>query len=453
MNLTLYLLYIIICLKFLYPFFIRYFNFSQLPWFTIPLLIMGMFTVTYSKVYFSNEKFIFSESKLKSYKYLFIIFLCVIFLSAFLNLNNMLLVMKSLFEYSIIYIILFLAVIEMEMREKDQENVLKFIYAILILQIPVTAFQYLVIGSSDADMNGGTISDTIVGGTGIIAVLMTFLLAFAICQILIKGINFNRIVLAIFTTIPVIAGGGRIAIILFPMTILISVFSVYLLKQNRKISSFIKGLLVSIVVLSLCAVILFQVIPQTKYAKFLDIKTISTVQNIEKYDKGNDWKESRILGYYLLFNSIYKSDLNIFLGMGNEVITSSKAAGVKQMGIDFLVNRPDAMIFLSGTGISGMLLVIIIILISIPTLKSHLKIETSPFMTAVAHSLIPVAFILIVALFYTQAWISHIGMIYWIMLGILFKRLSVIKRGIVLLTIYNFYKETTPILNQNSDSI
>ena len=157
MNLTLYLLYIIICFKFLYPFFIRYFNFSQLPWFTIPVIILGMFTVTYSKVYFASEKFVFSESKLKSYKYLFIIFLCVIFLSAFLNLNNMLLVMKSLFEYSIIYIILFLAVIEMEMREKDQENILKFIYAILILQIPVTAFQYLVIGSSDADMNGGTI--------------------------------------------------------------------------------------------------------------------------------------------------------------------------------------------------------------------------------------------------------------------------------------------------------
>ncbi len=450
MNLTIYLLYIIIALKFLYPFCIRYLNFSNLSWFAIPLLIIILFTATYAKVYFANEKFAFSENKLKPYKYTFIILMSVIFISAILNLNNMLLVMKSLFEYSIIYIILFLAVLEMEMSEKSQEYVIKFIYAILILQIPVTAFQYLVIGSLDADTNGGTISDTRVGGTGIIAILMTFLLSFQVCKMLINGFNFKRLTLALLTVIPIIAGGGRIAIILFPLTILVSVFSIFLLKQNRKISSFIKGLLVSTFILALCAFILFKVIPETKYAKFLDINAISSINNVEKYDSGNDWKESRILGYSLLFNSIYKSDLNFILGMGNEVITRSKAAGVNQLGIDFLTNRPDTMVFLSGTGVLGAILLIVIILISLPTLKSYLSVETSPFMTVVAYSLIPIAFNFIVSFFYTQAWNSHIGMIYWILLGILFKRMYVIKRGTVLLSVFNFYKESTPILNQSN---
>lgn len=450
MNLLLIILYLIIILKFLYPFLIRYLEFPDLPWFTIHALILGIFITNYLKVFISNKKFVFSENKLKPYKYFFLIFISVVFVSALVNYNNMLFVIKSLFEYCIIYILLFLAIIELEMCEKDQENIIKFIYVLILLQIPVTAFQYLVIGSSDADSNSGTISDTNVGGTGIIAILMTFLLAFAVCQILVKGFSIKRVILILSTSIPIIAGGGRIAILLFPMTILLTVFSFFILKKNRKLSIFIKGFIIALILLMICALIIFEIIPQTKYAKFLDFNTVSSFDKIEKYDSGNSLKESRIRGYYILFNSVFKSDLNVVLGMGNEVITKSRAAGVENIRLDFLANRPDALVFLTSTGILGFGVIIFIILISIPLLKNYLYIEISEFMKIVAYSLIPTTFNVIVALFYTSAWSSHIGMIYWILLAILFQRLSVLRRGFVFFNALNYSEKSIPVINQES---
>ena len=426
-------IYIVVFIKLLYPSFIRYAGFPNLPWYTIPGVILVTFIFIYLKSAITNHRFAFFESKLKPYRYTLLILLSIIMLSSLLNYNNILLVTKSLLGYVLIYILLFLAILEMNMKEKEQFYIIRFIYLILIIQIPVTFFQYFILGGRDADSNSGTISAFNVGGTGILAILMSFLLAYIVSQIFVKGFSVKRVLIALSTLFPVIAGGARISLILFPITIIITVLSFYLIKENRRLTSFFKGIIISVVALSILMVIIFIIIPQTRYAKFLDFESISSMRNIEQYDQHSSYKGSRILGYYIIFNSIFKDDLNILLGMGNESITQSQAAGSGNIQLSFLENSPDSMIFLASNGILGLTLLISIISIAVPLIKNYLEYEKSEFMRVVAYSMIPVSFNVIAALFYTTAWTSQIGLLYWILLGLMFQRFIVLKRSAELL--------------------
>lgn len=432
MNLFLVIIYLIIGAKFLYPFFVRYIGLPELPPFTVQLLIMFLFITVYLTKYLNKKIFIISNNNFKPYKYSFVLLLVIIMTSTLVNANNVLLVLKSFFEFDIIFILLFLSIIELGFNENIQNYLIKFIYVIIILQIPVTIFQYFILGYSDADSISGTIASTNVGGTGVIAVFMTFLLAFTIEFILIKGFTFFRILLAASTTFPVIAGGARIALILFPITIITSILGFYIFRQNKRQVSFVKGILLAAFLFTIGLVAFIKIAPQTKFSRFFDLETISSVNKAENYDNSNDYKDSRIQGYYRLFDEVFKNDINILLGKGNEAITSSSSAGVKNIQLDFLFNRPDAMIFLASTGVLGLGLIILIIFFSIPILTNYIYHEVSEFMMVVAYSFIPITFNVIASLFYTTAWSSHIGLIFWVLLAVSFQRVYVLKSSAVL---------------------
>lgn len=427
------LIYIIICIIYIYPFCIRYFSFPELPPLTIQIIILFLFVGTYLTSFIKNKNFISTGEKLRKYLFYIILFIISVFITTIINYGNVIIVIKSLIQFGLTGLFLFLAIIEIDLSEKNQEQILKFIYSLLFLQILVTAFQFFILGYRDADSVGGTISSTVVGGTGIIAFIMSFLLAFGISQILIKGLNLFRLFIVVSSFIPPLLGGARISLILFPLTIIITVISFIIFYRNDKIKKSANTILVLGIMSVIMFVLITVIVPNLRNSGYLSLDEITTTTKIDNYDKSDGGRYNRLQGYNLLFNGVFKNNLNIILGMGNQAITTSNAANVETANLDFINYMPDALIFLASNGILGLSLIISIILISLPSLKNYLKVEASQFFEIVALSLIPVTFNIIFALFYTSTWNSQIGFTYWIILAILFHRFSIIHRGNVLL--------------------
>ena len=427
------LIYIIICIIYIYPFCIRYFSFPELPPLTIQIIILFLFVGTYLTSFIKNKDFISTGEKLRKYLFYIILFIISVFITTIINYGNVIIVIKSLIQFGLTGLFLFLAIIEIDLSEKNQEQILKFIYSLLFLQILVTAFQFFILGYRDADSVGGTISSTVVGGTGIIAFIMSFLLAFGISQILIKGLNLFRLFIVVSSFIPPLLGGARISLILFPLTIIITVISFIIFYRNDKIKKSANTILVLGIMSVIMFVLITVIVPNLRNSGYLSLDEITTTTKIDNYDKSDGGRYNRLQGYNLLFNGVFKNNLNIILGMGNQAITTSNAANVETANLDFINYMPDALIFLASNGILGLSLIISIILISLPSLKNYLKVEASQFFEIVALSLIPVTFNIIFALFYTSTWNSQIGFTYWIILAILFHRFSIIHRGNVLL--------------------
>ena len=427
------LIYIIICIIYIYPFCIRYFSFPELPPLTTQIIILFLFVGTYLTSFIKNKNFISTGEKLRKYLFYIILFIISVFITTIINYGNVIIVIKSLIQFGLTGLFLFLAIIEIDLSEKNQEQILKFIYSLLFLQILVTAFQFFILGYRDADSVGGTISSTVVGGTGIIAFIMSFLLAFGISQILIKGLNLFRLFIVVSSFIPPLLGGARISLILFPLTIIITVISFIIFYRNDKIKKSANTILVLGIMSVIMFVLITVIVPNLRNSGYLSLDEITTTTKIDNYDKSDGGRYNRLQGYNLLFNGVFKNNLNIILGMGNQAITTSNAANVETANLDFINYMPDALIFLASNGILGLSLIISIILISLPSLKNYLKVEASQFFEIVALSLIPVTFNIIFALFYTSTWNSQIGFTYWIILAILFHRFSIIHRGNVLL--------------------
>ncbi len=427
------LIYIIICIIYIYPFCIRYFSFPELPPLTIQIIILFLFVGTYLTSFIKNKNFISTGEKLRKYLFYIILFIISVFITTIINYGNVIIVIKSLIQFGLTGLFLFLAIIEIDLSEKNQEQILKFIYSLLFLQILVTAFQFFILGYRDADSVGGTISSTVVGGTGIIAFIMSFLLAFGISQILIKGLNLFRLFIVVSSFIPPLLGGARISLILFPLTIIITVISFIIFYRNDKIKKSANTILVLGIMSVIMFVLITVIVPNLRNSGYLSLDEITTTTKIDNYDKSDGGRYNRLQGYNLLFNGVFKNNLNIILGMGNQAITTSNAANVETANLDFINFMPDALIFLASNGILGLSLIISIILTSLPSLKNYLKVEASQFFEIVALSLIPVTFNIIFALFYTSTWNSQIGFTYWIILAILFHRFSIIHRGNVLL--------------------
>ncbi len=426
-----FFIYFLIGIKFLYPFFYRYLGLPELPSLSFQISIFALFIIIYLKTFVVNKGFAISGSKLKSYKFVFLSFIVLIFFSALINSNNLLLVVKSILEYSIIYLLLFLALLEMNMKEKEQENILKFIYTLIFIQVPVVICQYLFFAYSTADSNSGTIGSGKLGGTGIVAILMTFLMAFVVAQIMMKGFTVKRLLLALSTFIPPLAGGARIGLILLPLTILLTVLSYFILNKNITPKKFFRGVAITSAFLIVMLVTVFVIIPNSKYARFLDLTTMSSMSNIKNYDK-EDVRYNRMLIYTILYNQIYKNQFNNVVGMGNQAIAQSSMADIKNSKWDFIDNYPDSVVFMASLGVLGLSIIILILLMSAFILKSYIQIEPSGFMSAVAYSVIPISVNFIISLFYTSAWATQIGMIYWIILAVLLQRYYVLNKGLEL---------------------
>ena len=430
MNLLLIILYIIIGVDYLYPFCFRYFGMPQLPPSIVEFSIFGLFLITLIKRYVSTRNFINSDIKLRRYRYFILTFLTIALLSSILNLNNMFLVAKVFLNFSFVNLILFITILEIDFNEKNQYRIIKFIYFLIFLQIPVSLYQYMFYHYPSADYNSGTIS--YIGkndGTGIVAILMTFLLSFLISKILIQGFTIKRLILTMLTFIPPIVGGSRLGIILLPVTIILTVISYFIFYSQFELLRFIKITIVSGIIISISLMAILIIAPQTRFGKtYLNLDVVSTPNKIAKYESG-DPKFGRVAGYNKLFENVFKNNTSILLGIGSDAIAESKFVEASRPKYVFLSRLEDSIRLLGTTGMIGLLIVISIIFLSIPTLKNYIKIETSQFMNIIACSFIPSTLIFIGAIFYTSAWATQVGMSYWIILGILYQRYYVLNSG------------------------
>jgi hypothetical protein len=430
MTAPLFLLYLIIGLDFLYPFFFRYFGIPPQPPSMIQLGILGMFIITFFRAILENKNFINSDVKLKRYKYFILIYLFIAIISSILNYNNMILMAKVFLDFSFINLILFLTIMELDLNEKNQKNIIKFIYVLIFLQIPVSALQYILFHYPSADYNSGTISFAGKNdGTSIVAILITFFLSFIISSMLIKGFTIKRLLLTISTFIPPIVGGCRLGIVLLPITILLTVLSYFMFYGRLELVRFIRITLLSGIIISLALITIIFIAPQTRFGKeYLNLDVISSPSKIAKYESG-DARFGRVAGYNELFNNVFQNNITMVIGMGSDVIAESKFVDVSSPKLLFLARLEDSIRLMGTTGLLGLIMVLVIILSGIPLLKNYIKVETSDFMKIVACSLIPSTLIFICAIFYTSAWATQIGLCYWIILGVLYQRYSVLSRG------------------------
>ncbi len=423
-----FIFYIIIGAEFLYPFSIRYLGLPELPTLTIQAIILLVFTVIYLSSFISNKKLNISNASLLKYLYLFIGFLLIIVISAFLNSNNFLLVIKSVVSYSVIYLFLFLAVLELDMDEKKQTYLIKFIYALILLQIPVSLYQYLFLHYSTADSNSGTIGSANLGGTGIVGILIMFLQAFIVASILVKGFHVKRIILFLLSYIPIVAGGVRIGLFLSPLIVIVTIGSFYLFNPKIEQKKYFRGIALTFAFISVIIILIIFIIPNTKFSKYLDLTTVTNTNNFNEYNGGNV-AYSRTLPYTVLFKYTFKDDINYLIGMGNAEITRSSSANTNNAKLQNVSTYPDAVLLLASNGILGISIIILIILLGMITLKKYIEIETSRFMSIVAYSFIPATLIVFISIFYTSAWSSQICLSYWVILAILFQRYSVLQRA------------------------
>jgi len=426
--LSISIIYIIICSIYLYPFCIKYLGFPELPPLTTQMIILMFFIGTYLTSFIKNKNIVSADRIFRKYLVYVGLFLMIVFLTSVINYNNLILVVKSLLEFGLIGLLLFLTVMEIDLSEKHQEQILTFIYALLFLQIPTTIYQYYVLGYRDPDSISGTISSTLVGGTGVIAVLMSFLMAYGVSQILIKGFSLFRLLIVALAFVPSLLGGARVSLVLFPLTIIITIISFVLFYKKDKIKKSIQTFVMIGIAFSIVTIVFLVVIPNIRDSEYLSVDQFNATQKYEEYENGAG-RYSRLQGYGLLFKGVFRNNLNIILGMGNQSITKSNTVSVHTAYLDFINYMPDSLIILASNGILGLLLIITIIMISLPTLKKYLHVETSKNLQVISLSLIPVTINIVIALFYTSTWNSQIAFSYWIILAIIFHRFSIIQRG------------------------
>jgi hypothetical protein len=443
MTLSVLILYLIIVTNFLLPFCVRYLGLPDLPTDSKELFILVLFTITYLKTFFVNKTFNSFNLKIRNYIYFLLLFVFVAIINSFVNQNNFVLVIKAFIEFTLIIWILFLAVLEMDINEKNQKKIIKFIFILIFIQIPVTTFQYTFFTYVNPDSNSGTLSYTNEGGTGVVSMLMLFLLSLIIIKMMYDGFNIKWLFFALLTIVPALFGGAKFGLILAPVVVLLTIASYYFLQRNINLTKMIRTATILTGFLIISFIIIVVIAPDTKYRKeFSDLDIIFSTSKIDKYEKG-DPKFGRTVGYSKLFNNTYKNNYEILFGLGSSVIQSSNVAGVNDDQLDFVAIQ-DSVKLLATVGLLGLISVIGAIFYSIPIIKQYLNIETSKFMIVVASSLIPSTFIFIISIFYTPAWSTQIGMSYWIILGIIYQRYSVLSRHYEKLSQYYFSFMNSP---------
>ncbi len=418
-----YLLYLYIISKFVYPFLVRYFHFPALPSLMLEIAFIIFFMIINAYSIITNKRD-YSPKYLAIYKLFFTILLLLFLASAVINNNNWFLVFKSSLAFFFPFILVTLVIIKSDFTEKEQLNLLKFVFFLIVLQIPVTLFQYIVFHPLTADSNNGTLSYGPLGGTGIIAVLESFLLAYCIANLLYKGFNLKYVVIAGLTFIPPVVGGARFGFIASPVALILTLLTFLYLYKKVAPSVIIKMTVIGILFLSVLAITIIFIIPHTRYTRFLNFDVILNSKKAEQYDD-SDKGAGRFVAYPILFDQYFTNDVNTALGFGPGSVVESKTAGTSQAALNFVVNLPDAVVVLASLGIAGIAFMFVILLFPVIFIKEYVNLEQNIEMHIYASIFVPMSVITCMALFYCPTWNTQIGLVYFITLAVFLSRYKV----------------------------
>lgn len=418
-----FLLYSYISSKFVYPFFVRYFYFPKLPSLMLEIIFAILFIVLISYWIITNKKD-YSPKYLAIYKSFFIILLLLFLASAVINNNNWFLVFKSSLSFFFPFILVTLVIIKTNFTEKEQMNLLKFIFFLIILQIPVSLFQYIVFHPLTADSNNGTLSYGALGGTGIIAVLESFLLAYCIASLLYKGFKVKYAVLAALTFVPPVVGGARFGFIASPIALIVTLLTFLYLYKKVAPSVKVKMSAIGILFISVLAITIVFIIPHTRYTRFLNFDVILNMKKAEHYDN-SDKGAGRFVAYPKLLDEYFTNDVNAAIGFGPGSVVESQTAGTSKAALNFVVNLPDAVIVLASLGVVGIFFIFFILLFPIIFIKGYVNLEQNIDMHIYACAFVPISIVTSMAMFYCETWNTQIGLVYFILLAVFLSRYKV----------------------------
>lgn len=439
-----YFLYSYILSIYIYPALIRYVHFPKLPTLMFEILsimVWGLYILMTAATAKSRKTYKF----LNIYKIFFSFIILIIIISSVLNHDGWFLVFKSVIGYYFPYIIVFILVSDSGFSEKEQMNLLKFLFALIILQIPFTVFQYVHFHYPSADNNNGTIASQMFGGTGIISVLESFLIALAIAHLLFKGFSIKYFLLAILTFVPPIVGGAKFGFVSLPLAIIGTTASFAFLYKKVPIKKYINMFLFFAVFGVILLFMIVVVIPQTKYAKFLELDVLKNSSAVEQYDKGAGKSHSRLEAYGILLNDYFISNVDYAVGLGPGTITKSQSVDT-QASISFIVGRPDTIMVMASLGFTGLLFFLLVFFLPIYFIKNFIEYEKNMIFQIFACAFIPITFITFIAMFYCPTWNSQIGLFYWIMLGVFVSRYKLYYDALKVIN-YSFKKSNINLIH------
>lgn len=407
---------------FLYPFCVRYLSFPTVDSFYVSSLVFLVYVVQ-----LGTKRAGPSGSSQSAYIRIFIVLLILVGLSAILNESNPYVVLKATLAYYFEALLVYLIITRSELSEDASSWIVRLCFLLIALQIPVALLQFLFGNYGNADSNSGTISSFNLGGTGINAVLMSYLAARAAAKMLVSGENVRGIATILLASIPIVVGGAKFGLFLLPVVLLSTIVSASYLGLRFGISQFKSVAATLFSVSAVAAIVFFVVIPASPLlSRFLEFDVFVDQDARATYDR----EAGRTIYYEVIWNEAKESIPNFLVGYGSETVSSSSSIGVESRWTRIIdTDVTTGVSFLLSLGVLGILLLFVALLQAIPlTRESYAGIGGQDEEHQVdTISILPITLASLLSMGYIAFWSSQAGLVYWILVGVAVVRLN--RRG------------------------
>ncbi len=414
---------ITLIVMFLNPFLVRYFKFPEISnLYTNMAIFVFWFLASVVRHPAGAER-----STLHSTYVLF--FLVVVVLSAAINRSNWLVTAKVIVEEYLPYMLIFLLIVSTRFEQKEEEQLINLCYALILLQVPVALGQYLLGGYTTLDSNSGTLSSADLGGTNLTTVLAAFLTARYILKMVLDRVRARYLMLVIGTCIPMVVGGARYGFVVIPLAVVASILTPYFLRWRAGSKRLLKLVFVAFALLITLLVAVTYVIPRSPMlSQFLSFDVFLNPESMLVYDSSGARGAGRMVGYLALYNVMSEKPLTLLFGLGSQAIGESRLGKVSSNLLQVYDQTSSGLVYFASLGVLGVAIMVFIFIYGAFLVRKYVRLEYSPAMRLNAAAFIPISIICMISTFYTDVWGSPIGLVYWVMYGVLVRRYYDLKR-------------------------
>jgi hypothetical protein len=410
---------VVLIVNFLHPFFVRYLRFPDISrLYTNIAIIVFWFLATVVKHPAGARRASKDSAQV-------VFLLVVVLLSAAINRSNWFVTAKVLVEEHLPYMLLFMLIVSTSLEQKEGEQLFNLCYVLILLQVPVALAQFFLGGYTNLDSNSGTLSRADLGGTNLTVVLSAFLTGRYVLRMILDRVRARYLALAVCTVVPMVVGGARYGFVVIPIAIVASVLTPFYLRWSVGAKRVLTLVLVALVLLATLLVAVVYVIPRSPLlSQFLDLDVLLNPERRLEYDSSGAGGTGRIAGYARLYNLMSDRPSTLLFGLGSEAMGESKLGGVSSNLLRSRVYQrvSSALSYFASLGIMGVAFMVFVFIYGALFVRKYVRLEYSPIMRLNAAAFIPISVICIASTFYTDVWGSPIGLVYWVMYGVLVRR-------------------------------
>ena len=272
------------------------------------------------------------------------------------------------------------------------------------------------------------------GGTNLTVVLSAFLTARYVLRIILDRVRVRYLMLAVSTAVPMVVGGARYGFLVIPIAIVASSLTPFFLRWRVSAKRVLTLVFVALVLFATLLVAVVYVIPRSPLLnEFLDLDLFFKPERILEYDSSSAGGTGRIVGFDRLYNQMSDRPSTLFFGLGSEAMEESRLAGVSSILLRSRVYQQvsSAVSFFASLGVLGVAFMVFVFIYGALFVRKYVRLEYSPTMRLNAAAFIPISVICIASTFYTDVWGSPIGLVYWVMYGVLARRFYDLRRSAV----------------------